>query len=154
MGFLCESTGFLTSDPFPISKTSSLSSLSTVFLFYLDSSSMTSGIPTSSNFTPPLASIWPSALFPAVDAIFLFLRNSCLALSRSSFFSASTLSCLAFSCSFSSWTFRRFSAFLFSRISCFQMFPSKMSCRFFYNYSIYLRLTSWYSVVFLSGFGI
>ena len=143
-GFLLPRAGFFASDPPPISKTSNLSSCSTVFLFYFkfDSSSITSGIPTSSNLTPPFASTWPSALLAPVEAIFLFLRNSYLAFSRSSFFSAKILSYFAFSYSFSSWTFLRFSARLFSWISCFWIFPSKMSCLFFCNYSICWRLTS------------
>ena len=115
-GFLLPRAGFFASEPPPISKTNSLSSCSTVFLFYFkfDSSSMTSGMPTNSDFTPPFASTWPSALFAPVDAIFLFLRNSYLAFSRSSFFSAKILSYFAFSYSFSSCTFLRFSARLFS----------------------------------------
>ena len=103
-GFLLPRAGFFASEPPPISKTSSLSSCSTVFLFCFEfySSSITSGMPTNSNLTPPFASTWPSALFAPVEAIFLFLRNSYLAFSRSSFFSAKILSYFAFNYSFSS----------------------------------------------------
>ena len=119
-GLLLPKTGFFASDPPPISKTRSLSSFSTGFFFFsFYSSSITSGMPTNSNFTPPFASTWPSALFAPVEAIFLFLRNSYLAFSRSSFFSARILSCFALSYSFSSWTFFFFSIRLFSWASVF-----------------------------------